>query len=131
MLAVPGVDEPAGWSARRCQGRLWALLATRLPLERCSLAPTTTIDNLETRALELAVAGTEPAAAVTTLVDAAAGDRKSLEEARNRVARRMHGNSGDLSAGAALALLNKALVSFGWIDPYNWKKRLGNRLRKP
>ena len=95
------------------------------------MAPTTTIESLETQALELATAGTEPAAAVTTLVNAAAGDRDSLEEARNRVARRMHGNSGDLAAGAALALLNKALVSFGWVDPYNWKQRLGNRLRKP
>ncbi len=95
------------------------------------MAPTTTIDTLEARALELAAAGTEPAEAATTLARAAGGDRASLEEARNRVARRMHGNSADFSAGAALALLNKALVSFGWVDPYNWKQRLGNRLRKP
>lgn len=95
------------------------------------MAPTTTIDSLEARALELAAGGTDQAGAAAALVEAAAGDRSSLEEARNRVARRMHGNSADLTAGAALSMLNKALVSFGWIDPYNWKQRLGNRLRKP
>lgn len=94
------------------------------------MTPTTT-DTLEARALELATAGTDPGEAAAALARGAGGDREALEEARNRIARRMHGNVGDVAAGAALALLNKALVQVGWHDPYQWKQRLGGRLRKP
>ncbi|MHB1928063.1 MAG: hypothetical protein ACYCUG_01270 [Acidimicrobiales bacterium] len=94
------------------------------------MAPST-IDALEARALEPAPAGADPEQAVAALVAAAAGDRASLEEARNRIARRMLGNVSDVQAGAALQLLNKSLVQIGWTDPYQWTHRLGNRLRKP
>ncbi|MDA8281941.1 MAG: hypothetical protein M0Z42_01275 [Actinomycetota bacterium] len=94
------------------------------------MAPST-IDALEVRALQLATAAKDPEQAVAALVDAAAGDRPALEEARNRVARRMLGNVSDVQAGAALQLLNRSLVEIGWHDPYQWTQRLGNRLRKP
>lgn len=94
------------------------------------MIPTTT-DTLEARALELATDGTDPAEAAAALARDAAGEREALEEARNRIARRMHGNVDDTTAGAALALLNTALVQVGWQDPYQWKQRLGGRLRKP
>ncbi len=93
--------------------------------------PPTTTEDLEARALGLSAAGSDPANAVAELVAAGSRDRAALEVARDRVARRMHDNVGDTTAGAALALLNKALVEVGWVDPYQWKQRLGNRLRKP
>ncbi len=94
------------------------------------MAPST-IDALEARALQLATVAKDAKQAVAALVEAAAGDRAALEEARNRVARRMLGNVSDVQAGGALRLLNQSLVAIGWHDPYQWTQRLGNRLRKP
>ncbi|MDA8062867.1 MAG: hypothetical protein M0T80_10665 [Actinomycetota bacterium] len=95
------------------------------------MSPTTTIDDLYDRAMGFARSGTDPTEAVAALAEAATGARPALEEARNRVARHMHGSSADATSGVALSLLNRALVEVGWIDPYQWKQRLGNRLRKP
>jgi hypothetical protein len=93
----------------------------------------TTSDMIERRAFELA--GTGDAGnhdgAVAALVEAAGGDRAALEEARNRVARRLHGHAGDWPATAALGLLNRALVSTGWSDPYDWRIRWSQPFRRP
>ena len=99
------------------------------------MAPTLT-ETLEAHALELASATgdggvVDPEQAAEALVQAAGGDRDALEEARNRTAQHLYGNSGNVVAGTALALLNKAIVRIGWVDPYDWRPRLGNRLRKP
>jgi hypothetical protein len=106
------------------------------------LAPTLT-ETLEAYALQLAngepgadgttggVGAVDPEHGAEALVEAAGGDRDALETARNRMAQRLYGNSGNVAAGAALSLLNKALVRIGWVDPYDWRPRLGNRLRKP
>lgn len=90
-----------------------------------------TTDDLEAKALHHAAGATPAETAVSDLVGRAGGDRPSLEEARNRVARHMLGNVSDVQSGAALQLLNTALVELGWVDPYQWTQRLGNRLRKP
>jgi hypothetical protein len=87
-------------------------------------------DRLERSALELAGSDDQDAA-VTALLEAAGGDRTALELARNQVARRLHSHVGDWRAGAALGLLNKALVKVGWTDPYDWKIRWSQPFRRP
>jgi hypothetical protein len=56
----------------------------------------------------------------------AVGDRQDLERARAELVRRIYQRSDDYQATAALTLVNKALATVGWPDPYNWKHR-----RKP
>jgi len=77
-------------------------------------------------AAQLGQPGVDKPAAARRLIDAAGGDRQSLEEARNVYARRLHGHSDDWTATAALSLLNRALTDSGWIDPFDWSGR-----RKP
>jgi len=94
----------------------------------------TTVDLIEQRALELgrrSPSPSEQSEAVGQLVDAAGADRPSLEEARNRLARRLHGNSSDSAAVGALGLLNRALVAVGWDDPYDWRVRWSQPFRRP
>jgi hypothetical protein len=57
---------------------------------------------------------------------AASGDRQALERAQSDLVQRIHERSDDFQATAALSLVNKALASVGWTDPYSWKHR-----RKP
>jgi hypothetical protein len=57
---------------------------------------------------------------------AASGDRQALERAQAALVRRIHDRSDDFEATAALNLVNRALASVGWSDPYSWKHR-----RKP
>jgi hypothetical protein len=64
------------------------------------------------------------AAAVEQL--AANGDRQALERAQTDLVQRIHVRSDDFQATAALNLVNRALASVGWSDPYSWKHR-----RKP
>ncbi|HXW82428.1 MAG TPA: hypothetical protein VEJ84_23220 [Acidimicrobiales bacterium] len=64
------------------------------------------------------------AAAVQQL--AATGDREALERAQADLVQRIHVRSDDFQATAALNLVNRALASVGWSDPYSWKHR-----RKP
>ena len=42
----------------------------------------------------------------------------------------LHSHPDDWDATRALTLLNKALVEFGWKDPFDWKVRWSQR-RKP
>jgi hypothetical protein len=77
----------------------------------------------------LALAGTlgsdeSLAAAVQQL--AASGDRQALEQAQADLVQRIHVRSDDFQATAALNLVNRALASVGWSDPFSWKHR-----RKP
>jgi hypothetical protein len=89
-----------------------------------------TIDEIRDLATEL---GSDPDsdAAVARLIVAADGDKATVEGARDDVARYLHGRAGDWTATATLTLLNKTLVAMGWQDTYDWRGRLGNRLRKP
>ncbi|MGH9106509.1 MAG: hypothetical protein ACRDZX_11880 [Acidimicrobiales bacterium] len=57
---------------------------------------------------------------------AAAGDRAQLERARAELVTRIRQRSDDYEATAALSLVNRALATLGWPDPYSWKHR-----RKP
>ncbi len=57
---------------------------------------------------------------------AASGDREALERAQADLVGRIHERSDDFQATAALNLINRALASVGWPDPYSWKHR-----RKP
>lgn len=65
-------------------------------------------------------------AATAVLVSLAQGDRGAVVAARDAFARRLHGNSTDWDATAALRVLNRAVAAMGWVEPYNWQGR-----RKP
>lgn len=91
-----------------------------------------TADEIRKLALELATTGTaDPSDAVTKLVETAGHDRALLEQARDRVARGLHGHAGDWTATGALNLLNKAIVTVGWQDKYDWRVRWGQPFRRP
>lgn len=87
---------------------------------------TTLIESLCSRALELPPGDTSEA----ELVAMAGDDRAALEGARNRFASRLHGHADDYSATAALRLINRALVRYGWSERYDWKVRWAKN-RKP
>lgn len=89
-----------------------------------------TSDVIEQKAAELAGSADQDAA-LDELVALVGDDRAGLEAARNAVAKRLHRNTGDWEATASLALLNRAVAKVGWVDPYDWRGRLGNRFRKP
>ncbi|MDQ2729809.1 MAG: hypothetical protein M3Y91_18575 [Actinomycetota bacterium] len=87
---------------------------------------TTLIDAICARARELSPGEASEA----ELVVMAGDDRDALEAARDRVAYRLHGHAGDHAATAALTLLNRALVRYGWSERYDWKVRWAKH-RKP
>lgn len=93
--------------------------------------PTDPVETVERRAVSLGASADIGEDGERQLIDAAGGNREVLEAARNRIAQRMHGRPGDTAAGAALGLCNRSLVRIGWVDPFDWRGRLGNRLRKP
>jgi hypothetical protein len=66
------------------------------------------------------------AAATEEMVALAAGDRRAVEAVRDEYVLRLHADSSDYDATAALGVLNRALAHMGWADPYCWKNR-----RKP
>ncbi|HMK96148.1 MAG TPA: hypothetical protein VK425_01315 [Acidimicrobiales bacterium] len=79
-------------------------------------------------ALALAAAAGSGAKAPEQAVQelASAGDKASLEAAREQLVARIYSRSDDYEATGALNLVNQALAAVGWPDPYNWKHR-----RKP
>jgi hypothetical protein len=91
-------------------------------------ASASTAELILARAFE-AVDGTDDGAA-RALAALAGDDRAALEEARDRCAERLHRRSDDWEATAALSLLNRALVAYGWSDADDWKVRWSQR-RKP
>jgi hypothetical protein len=117
-----------GSGARRLPGPVdWPPPAGAATLSGVAAPSTTTF---EQRALELATGG-DTEAAVLALVQLADGHKDTVEAARNRLVRHIHGNAGDWRASLAVGLCNKAIVEMGWTDPYDWRGRLGNALRKP
>lgn len=97
------------------------------------MTPTRT-DTICDTAIELSrnagTPGTSPEAAADRLVVAADGDRAALEAARDRLAVRLRINQADFEATGALTLLNRALAAYGWIEPFDWKRRWAQH-RKP
>lgn len=87
--------------------------------------PASLIETIIQRAPQLGRAQ-DQAAAAAELVSVAGGDRQALVEARDAYVRRLHADTGDWEATAALAVLNRAIARVGWYDPYCWKGR-----RKP
>ena len=66
------------------------------------------------------------AQAVAELVQLA-GSQEVLVAARDRYALRLHANSADFEATAALNVLNPAVAAAGWDDTLDWKRRLNNK----
>jgi hypothetical protein len=79
------------------------------------------LEPLATHAVALASDGQNTEAAVAQLV--AAGDQASLQRAQSELVQRVRERSDDFAATAALSLVNKALASVGWADPFSWKHR--------
>jgi hypothetical protein len=73
------------------------------------------------RALELAAAREDGA-----LGELSGMGRESLLRARAELLARLYQRSDDYEATAALSLVNRALASLGWENPYDWRHR-----RKP
>ena len=78
------------------------------------------------RAAEVARAG----GTTEAIIEAAAGDRASLESARDRMAAMVRRRVDDFEATAALRLLNRALSEMPPVDPFDWQVRW-ERHRKP
>jgi hypothetical protein len=80
------------------------------------------------RALSLSASkpgqGADDGRGVSELV--AGTDKAGLEQARAELVARLSRRSDDYQATAALSLVNRALASVGWDNPYDWKHR-----RKP
>ncbi len=87
---------------------------------------TTMVDALYARAAELPPGESSEA----ELVALAGSDRDALEAARNRYSVRLHGHADDHRATAALTLLNRALMRYGWTERYDWRVRWAKH-RKP
>lgn len=87
-------------------------------------------DALVQRAYTLSLSGGDPEAA-DDLVAAAGPARRDLEEARDRVANRVHARVDDFEASAALQLLNRALSRAPIHDPLDWRVRWTQRFRRP
>jgi hypothetical protein len=82
------------------------------------------------RAGELARSGdTDPA--VVELTNAAGGDRRAVEGARDRLATRLHVAVDDFEATATLQLLNRTLSRLPRVDPLDWRVRWTQRFRRP
>lgn len=103
------------------------------------MIPTTTnVDAVVARAYEVGRSGPaggtaaegipDPAA---DLLDAAGGNRVVVEQARDRLAARVHTRVDDYEATAALQILNRALSRLPISDPLDWKVRWSQRFRRP
>ena len=97
--------------------------------------PVTTGAEIAARALELAVAGSDPTIAVAELLTLAASPRSALEEAHLVLVQRLHRRSDDFAATAALFLVSAALWDAGWQPnavptPQLKRRRRGRRFTK-
>lgn len=92
---------------------------------------TSVVDDVIARAAKLAREGTPADAAGAELLDAAGGDRRVVETARDRVAARLRARVDDFEATATLTLLNGALAALPIHDPLDWKVRWTQRFRRP
>lgn len=85
-------------------------------------------DELVSRARELAA--DHDRQAPQAIVEAAGGDRATLEAARDRLAIHLHRHADDYGATAALTLLNRVLADLPRTDPLDWRVRWAHH-RKP
>lgn len=88
--------------------------------------PATAPRELSLQAAEVARAG----GTTEAIIDAAGGDRASLESARDEVAASVRRRVDDFESTAALRLLNRALSEMPPTDPFDWQVRW-ERHRKP
>jgi len=91
---------------------------------------TITPEAIASQAGELARSGPS-GGATETLVEAAGGDRRLIEAARDHVASHLHNAVDDFEATAALTLLNRTLASMPRHDPLDWRVRWTQRFRRP
>lgn len=89
------------------------------------------VDDVITRAAKLAGDGVSAETAGGELLEAAGGDRRVIETARDRVAARVRQRVDDFEATATLTLLNRALAGLPIHDPLDWKVRWSQRFRRP
>ncbi len=89
-------------------------MATRDPLAEQAVVLVSTLDG----------GGEALEAAVQKLAETS--DRPALELAQRDLVGRIQQRSDDFQATAALNLVNRALATVGWTNPYSWKHR-----RKP
>ncbi|MGI8492946.1 MAG: hypothetical protein ACR2KC_05910 [Acidimicrobiales bacterium] len=93
-----------------------------------------TTDELCEAAIDLArgAAGDAPSPedAAEQLANQAGDDRAALEAARDRLVARLRADQADFDATGGLALLNRALATYGWSEPFDWKQRWAQH-RKP
>ncbi len=68
--------------------------------------------------------------AVGALIEAAGGDRITIEAARDQIALHLHGAVDDWGATATLTLLNRTLSEMPRSDPLDWRVRW-TKHRKP
>ena len=92
---------------------------------------TDAIDEVITRAAKLAHDRVPADAAASELLEAAGGDRRLVEAARDRVAARLRRAVDDFEATATLTLLNRVLAALPIHDPLDWKVRWTQRFRRP
>lgn len=91
----------------------------------------TALDEVISRASELAGRGVSATDAAEELLAAAGGDRKTVEAARDRVTARVRARVDDFEATATLQLLNRVLSQLPIHDPLDWRVRWTQRFRKP
>lgn len=92
---------------------------------------TSVVDEVIARATRLARDGVGADAAGRDLLEAAGGDRKVVEAARDGVAGKVRRKVDDFGATATLTLLNRALAGLPIHDPLDWKVRWTQRFRRP
>ena len=89
------------------------------------------VDDVIARADKLARDGVTADAAGGELLEAAGGDRRAIEAARDRVAAKLRRRVDDFEATATLTFLNRALAGLPIDDPLDWKVRWTQRFRRP
>ena len=91
----------------------------------------TTLDDVVARAGQLARDAVPADDAAADVLAAAAGDRRTVEAARDLVAARVHAKVDDFEATATLQLLNRVLSRLPIHDPLDWRVRWTQRFRRP
>lgn len=95
------------------------------------MSTTTPVDDVITRATDLAGRGVPAGDAMEEVLAAGGGDRRTVEAARDRVAARIRARVDDFEATATLQLLNRVLSRLPIHDPLDWRVRWTQRFRKP
>ena len=112
--APPAAPAPPRQAPKGPSRLLSGHMATRDPLAEQAVVLVSTLDG----------GGEALEAAVQKLAETS--DRPALELAQRDLVGRIQQRSDDFQATAALNLVNRALATVGWTNPYSWKHR-----RKP